>query len=215
MPSYQRKNIHTTKPWKIEKGVKMFFLHTSVFFFSSVALLRTHKKTFKGKKMNISAVLHLTAVSILLIIFLWSCKTLEFSRSLNKAILVSIEFGTSINDPFGIPIKKPNIDFITLNLGKDSVHFANSYFTLDIPPVAKESFKFLYTDNNNRIEGQFLIPKYNEVKYRSVINMESLVPDTIFPFYYKRPIRTGTWLFEIDGNKKTENYNIKIGSKYL
>jgi len=146
-------------------------------------------------------------IILLLILFLWSCRTVQFSRSLNQPIPVSIEFGTQINDAFGIPVKKPFVDFIILNLGKDSVHFANNYFRIDIPPVIKESFKFLYTDNNNRVEGQFLIPRYNEIQYRFVINAETLVPDSIFPFYYKRPIRTGTWNFEANGNKKTENYN--------
>lgn len=152
---------------------------------------------------------------LLLVLLLWSCKTLKFSSSSSQTTRVSIEFGTQINDPFGIPVKKPYLDHITLEIGKDSVHFSNSYFRLDIPPMIKESFKFLYTDNNNRIEGQFLIPKYDEVKYKKVINAETLVPDTIYPFYYKRPIRTGTWNFEANGNKKTENYNIQIDYKYL
>lgn len=86
---------------------------------------------------------------------------------------------------------------------------------LKITSFEKQKISFEFKEDNYKVTGYLFIPMFNELRYIYVYDVVTALPVKLTPFYYRRPIRTGTWTYENQGIITKETYNIVIDEKYI
>ena len=151
-----------------------------------------------------------------IIAFFLSCnQTLKFTSIVAQKISVLISISPETMKSFGIRskfIKKELVE--NLNL-KDTTKLSYDQAQLVIFPAKQQILTFVYQEGSYKVQGQLFLPNFDEVKYSFVYSAETMLPVEIKPYYYKNPIRYGTWIYENEGVIEQEDYDIKINYKFL
>lgn len=129
---------------------------------------------------------------------------------------LKIEFTESKLDPFGLPLQIQGISalYYCLNEGevvKDTIAPGN-FLSLE----GRDSIvTFRYAGEKGEINGQFLVPKFQEVIYQRTYDALTMQVSKMTPLLVYPAIRYGKWTFkEEDGEKSTKNYAIQLEADY-
>lgn len=128
----------------------------------------------------------------------------------NAAYPIKILLNEALQSEFGLPvtIKGRSALFYCI---KDGETITDTIAHLILSKMGR-NIDFVYNDTSVLIEGKFIVPNFQEIKYGRAYDPETYKVTTLSIYKVYNVIRTGNWNIKEKGNIKSLNFDLIIDS---